>query len=79
MNSTLEKLSPWLFTIAIFLLWEAACRVFKIDRFILPAPSEAFAAMVQYWRPLLRTTRSSRCGPPWPASALRSRSASCSG
>ena len=54
MSNTLERLSPWLFTIAIFLLWEAACRIFKIDKFILPAPSEAFLAMVQYWRPLLR-------------------------
>ena len=44
----------WLFTIAIFVLWEAVCRVFKVDRFILPPPSDAFAAMVQYWRPLLR-------------------------
>ena len=54
MNSTLEKLSPWLFTIGLFLLWEAACRMFKIDKFILPAPSETFAAMAQYWRPLMR-------------------------
>ncbi|HYM35414.1 MAG TPA: ABC transporter permease, partial [Steroidobacteraceae bacterium] len=54
MTATLEKLSPWLFTIAIFLFWEAVCRVFKIDKFILPAPSEAFMAMAQYWRPLLR-------------------------
>jgi NitT/TauT family transport system permease protein len=52
MNSMLEKASPTLFTIAIFLLWEAACRGFKIDRFILPPPSEAFAAMVQHWKPL---------------------------
>src|SRR5207247_2080532 len=54
MSNTLERLSPWLFTIGIFLLWEAACRIFKIDKFILPAPSEAFLAMGQYWRPLLR-------------------------
>jgi NitT/TauT family transport system permease protein len=54
MTNTLEKLSPWLFTIALFALWEAACRIFNIDKFILPAPSETFAAIVQYWRPLLR-------------------------
>jgi NitT/TauT family transport system permease protein len=54
MNTTLQRLSPWLFTIALFLVWEAICRVFKVDKFILPAPSEAFAAMAQYWRPLLR-------------------------
>ena len=54
MNTILERLSPWLFTIGLFVLWEAACRIFKIDKFILPAPSEAFLAMGQYWRPLLR-------------------------
>lgn len=54
MNSLLERLSPLLFTIALFAFWEAVCRIFKIDRFILPAPSEAFQAMVQYWRPLMR-------------------------
>jgi ABC-type nitrate/sulfonate/bicarbonate transport system permease component len=58
MNSVLEKLSPLLFTIALFAFWEAACRVFKIDRFILPAPSEAIvsetcsAASVQSATPL---------------------------
>jgi NitT/TauT family transport system permease protein len=54
MTATLERLSPWLFTIGIFLFWEAVCRIFKVDKFILPAPSEAFMAMAQYWRPLLR-------------------------
>jgi NitT/TauT family transport system permease protein len=54
MTTTLERLSPWLFTLGLFLLWEAACRIFNIDKFILPAPSETFAAMAQHWRPLLR-------------------------
>jgi NitT/TauT family transport system permease protein len=54
MNNSMEKFSPWLFTIAIFLIWEAACRGLHIDKFILPAPSEAFSAMAQYWRPLMR-------------------------
>ena len=52
MSSALEKLSPWLFTIGIFVLWELACRIFKIDKFILPTPSETFAAMFQYRQPL---------------------------
>jgi NitT/TauT family transport system permease protein len=51
---TLERLSPWLFTLAIFVVWEAACRIFNIDKFILPTPSETFAAMAQHWRALLR-------------------------
>src|SRR5882757_6540120 len=50
----MEKLSPWLFTIALFIIWEAACRIFHIDKFILPTPSETFAAMAQYWWPLTR-------------------------
>lgn len=53
-NNTLERLSPWLFTIALFLIWEAVCRVFKVDPFVLPAPSAAFAAMYQYRWPLMR-------------------------
>src|SRR5256885_3804681 len=52
--SATERLSPWLFTIGLFVVWELACRIFKIDKFILPAPSEAFLAMAQFWRPLLR-------------------------
>ena len=50
----IEKLSPWLFTIALFLIWEAACRFFNIDKFILPTPSETFTAMAQFWWPLTR-------------------------
>lgn len=53
-SEMLERLSPLLFTAGMFLLWEAVCRLFKVDPFILPAPSEVFAAMVQYWRPVLR-------------------------
>jgi NitT/TauT family transport system permease protein len=53
-SNTLERLSPWLFTLALFLIWEGACRIFKIDPFVLPAPSAAFAAMYQYRWPLMR-------------------------
>jgi NitT/TauT family transport system permease protein len=52
--STLERLSPWLFTVGFFLIWEAGCRILRVDPFILPAPSAAFAAMAQHWWPLLR-------------------------
>jgi NitT/TauT family transport system permease protein len=38
----------------VFLIWEISCRAFHIDKITLPAPSEAFAAMVQHARPLLR-------------------------
>ena len=54
MTATLQRLSPWLFTIGLFVVWEASCRIFKIDKFILPTPVEAFMAMGQFWKPLLR-------------------------
>ncbi|PWT91707.1 MAG: ABC transporter permease [Proteobacteria bacterium] len=54
MNRTLERLSPWLFTLALFLVWEAVCRIFQVDQFILPAPSAIFAAIWQFRWPLMR-------------------------
>jgi NitT/TauT family transport system permease protein len=54
MNRMLERLSPWLFTLALFVLWEAVCRMFRVDQFILPAPSAIFAAVWQYRWPLTR-------------------------
>jgi len=53
-TTALERASPWLFTLGLFLLWEAVCRLFRIDQFILPAPSATFAAAAQYWQPLAR-------------------------
>ena len=50
---TLEKLSSWIFTIAIFLLWELACILFKINTSVLQPPSAAFAAMFKLWRVFL--------------------------
>lgn len=42
------RLAPWLATIGLFVVWEAACRVFAIDEFVLPAPSLAVAALIEY-------------------------------
>src|SRR5256714_12917319 len=56
MSSTLEKLSPWLFTLGIFVLWELVCRIFKVDTFVLPAPSQIFQAIGQYWLPLAKNS-----------------------
>src|SRR5256884_6076302 len=56
MSSTLEKLSPWLFTLGIFVLWELVCRIFKVDTFVLPAPSQIFQAVGQYWLPLAKNS-----------------------
>lgn len=54
MNSRIETLAPWLFTIALFGLWELICRLFSVPQIILPAPSAIFAATYTYSGPLLR-------------------------
>lgn len=41
--------SPWLATALFFFSWEIACYVLRIPTFVLPAPSEAVAALVEYW------------------------------
>jgi NitT/TauT family transport system permease protein len=45
---TLNNISPWLATIGFFLLWELGCRLFNVPEFILPAPSSAVAALIEY-------------------------------
>ena len=42
-----EALAPWYFTIGLFVIWEAICRIFNVSDFILPAPSQIAAAMVK--------------------------------
>jgi NitT/TauT family transport system permease protein len=43
------KVSPWLTSIALLLVWEWAVRLFAIPPFILPAPTVIGAAIVEYW------------------------------
>jgi len=47
-STTAERLAPWIFTVAIFVIWEGACRIFQINTAILQPPSAAFAAMARY-------------------------------
>jgi len=54
MNEIMMKQArPWLLTIALFLLWELACRLFSVPAFVLPAPSEIVEACIRFWEPLL--------------------------
>jgi NitT/TauT family transport system permease protein len=43
---------PWLVVIGMFVFWELFVRVFRIEQFVLPAPSAIFAALWQ-WRWLI--------------------------
>ncbi len=56
MNRNIETLAPWLFTIGLFIFWEAVCRLFNVSSIILPAPSEIFQTAVRFWAPLLRNS-----------------------
>ena len=50
MRTTLAvRLAPWIATLALFAVWEAAVRFLKIPAFFLPPPSAVFQAMVDYW------------------------------
>ncbi|TMH62228.1 MAG: ABC transporter permease, partial [Betaproteobacteria bacterium] len=49
---TLKLISPTVFVIAMFVLWELACRALKVPLAILPAPSDVFAALWQYRKPI---------------------------
>lgn len=43
-----QKAAPWLTTIGLFLLWEAAVRGFAIPEYVLPAPSVSLIAVWEF-------------------------------
>jgi NitT/TauT family transport system permease protein len=55
MKSTLAiRAAPWIATIALFVFWEAACRIFKIPPFFLPPPTLVFQSIYDYWPALYK-------------------------
>jgi NitT/TauT family transport system permease protein len=48
-----RRVLPWLVIIVLFVLWELSVRVFRIEEFILPAPTSIFAAMWQWHMPII--------------------------
>ena len=48
----LKVVSPALFVVAMFALWEAVCRLLHVPLAILPAPSDVFTALWQYREPI---------------------------
>src|SRR5690606_16403341 len=50
------RLAPWLYTLALFALWEIAVAATGVSHPILPAPSRVFAAIVQYWPAIQRNS-----------------------
>jgi NitT/TauT family transport system permease protein len=49
---TVERLAPWVTTLALFLLWWAVVVAFGIESFVLPSPIEAIEALYTYRYPL---------------------------
>ena len=52
-RKTMQSLLPWLVAIGVLVLWEIACRAFKIAPFVLPPPSSVAASMIKWWSPLM--------------------------
>jgi NitT/TauT family transport system permease protein len=49
-------LAPWLYTLALFAIWELGCHLSGISHTILPAPSRIFQAIIQYWSPIYKNS-----------------------
>jgi NitT/TauT family transport system permease protein len=47
-----KLVSPAVFTVGLFVVWELLCRALKVPLAILPAPSDVFAALWQYRAPI---------------------------
>jgi NitT/TauT family transport system permease protein len=50
------RLAPWIATIALFVIWEVACQLFKIPPFLLPPPSLIAQAFVDYGPAIYRNS-----------------------
>jgi len=48
-GSLATRLAPWIATAALFVVWEAAVRVFDIPQFFLPPPSLVAKSFVEFW------------------------------
>lgn len=49
-----QRLAPWLVTLGLFAVWEAACHLLALPRYVLPAPSLVLAEMWAFRDALLR-------------------------
>lgn len=52
-NKMFRRLLPWMVIVGIFVLWQFFVVVFRIEEFVLPAPTAIFAAAWQWHGPIL--------------------------
>jgi NitT/TauT family transport system permease protein len=50
------RLAPWLYTLALFAIWEAAVLIFKIPPFFLPPPTAVARAFIDFWPAIYRNS-----------------------
>ena len=51
-----KVVSPAIFTVVLFIVWEAICRGFKLPLTILPAASDVFAALWKFRQPIIENS-----------------------
>ena len=49
-------LAPWLYTLALFVIWEASVHLFSIPVFLLPPPTAIAQAIYDYWPAIYRNS-----------------------
>ena len=47
-SKAFERASPWIVTIMLIIVWDAAVYIFDVSRIIMPSASETFAAIYKY-------------------------------
>jgi len=50
------RAAPWLFTLALLVIWELVCVLFNIPVFFLPPPTTVARAIVDYWPAIQRNS-----------------------
>jgi NitT/TauT family transport system permease protein len=53
----LVRASPWLFTIALFVIWEISVYAFAVPTFFLPPPTTIGCAFDDYWKAIYNNSR----------------------
>jgi NitT/TauT family transport system permease protein len=50
------RLAPWIYTIALLVIWEASVHLFRIPEFFLPPPTAVARAIYDYWPAIYRNS-----------------------
>jgi NitT/TauT family transport system permease protein len=50
------RLAPWIYTLALLVIWEASVYLFRIPEFFLPPPTAVARAIYDYWPAIYRNS-----------------------